>query len=251
MLVFSIQIYGDFSGYSDIARGLGRWMGYDFPVNFNHPYVASSFREFWSRWHISLSSWFRDYVYIPLGGSRRGPSKAILFVWITMLISGLWHGAAWAFVFWGALHAGYLTIERLTNWPRRIEALPFGRCLGTAVVFTLVLIAWVFFRVGSLSHLTAGEQLRHALQIVYHMTNLTAIRPECVALVADKWSLLLVLLVLLRQLQHHPDIIGLRGRVRGLEGRLRWWLEPVAMASLVTACVFLRGPGAAFIYFQF
>ena len=118
--LFAAQIYGDFSGYTDIARGLGKWMGFDFGINFNHPYTATSLRSFWGRWHISLSTWFRDYVYIPLGGSRRGVAWGVAAMTLTMLISGLWHGAAWTFVAWGALHAGFLTLERLTGVHERL-----------------------------------------------------------------------------------------------------------------------------------
>ena len=115
VVMFAFQIYCDFSGYSDIARGLGKWMGFDFPENFNHPYIARGFRDFWSRWHISLSTWFRDYVYVPLGGSRVSQPKAHFNMWVTMLISGFWHGAAWTFLIWGALHALYLSVERATK----------------------------------------------------------------------------------------------------------------------------------------
>jgi len=100
MVMYTMQIYCDFSGYSDIARGLAKWMGYDYPTNFNHPYIASSLADFWSRWHISLSTWFRDYVYIPLGGSRKGRLGALGNMWATMLLSGLWHGEGWTFIVW-------------------------------------------------------------------------------------------------------------------------------------------------------
>jgi D-alanyl-lipoteichoic acid acyltransferase DltB (MBOAT superfamily) len=124
---FAFQIYFDFSGYSDIARGLARWMGYDLMVNFNQPYTATSLKEFWTRWHISLSSWFRDYVYIPLGGSRLGQWRSHLNMWVTMLISGLWHGAAWHFVMWSACHAFFLSIERITQIPRRLGISRIGQ----------------------------------------------------------------------------------------------------------------------------
>lgn len=102
---FAVQIYCDFSGYSDIAIGLAKWMGLDFKINFDHPYISSSLREFWSRWHISLSTWFRDYLYVPLGGSRVSSFRAQANMWITMVISGVWHGAAGNFVAWGVVHA--------------------------------------------------------------------------------------------------------------------------------------------------
>jgi alginate O-acetyltransferase complex protein AlgI len=119
--MFAFQIYFDFCGYSDIARGLGRWMGYDFMLNFNHPYIASSFRDFWQRWHISLSTWFRDYVYKPLGGNKKGKIMSHIFLWITMILSGLWHGAAWTYIIWGALHAAFTGLERITKWPSYLQ----------------------------------------------------------------------------------------------------------------------------------
>src|SRR5205814_2015229 len=135
--MFAFQIYCDFSGYSDIARGLARWMGYQFPLNFNHPYVASSIRDFWSRWHISLSTWFRDYVYILLGGSKKGAWAMHYNMSITMIVSGFWHGASWTFVIWGALHAFYLSLERVTEWPKKLSLLPGGRHLCSLLIFIL------------------------------------------------------------------------------------------------------------------
>ena len=155
MRAFAFQIYCDFSGYSDIARGLAKWMGYDFMVNFNHPYVSLSLREFWTRWHISLSTWFRDYVYIPLGGSKFGRFRSEVNMWITMLVSGFWHGAAWTFIVWGGLHALGLTIERVTNWPRLVLRLPGGRLIASFIVLTQVWITWVYFRAANLQSSTA------------------------------------------------------------------------------------------------
>ncbi|MDR1665989.1 MAG: hypothetical protein LBR62_03020 [Puniceicoccales bacterium] len=118
MAGFGFQIYGDFSGYSDIARGLASWMGYSLQRNFRFPYFSCSLREFWARWHISLSSWFRDYVYIPLGGNRCGSWKTYRNLWITMVLSGLWHGSRWNFVFWGVAHAFLLSLERFCGFDR-------------------------------------------------------------------------------------------------------------------------------------
>ena len=142
---FAWQIYFDFSGYTDMARGLARMMGFDLSLNFNHPYLATGLGDFWRRWHISLSSWFRDYVYIPLGGSRGG---AVLTYWnmaLTLLISGIWHGAAWTFVAWGAFHAIARVLTRgmeSSTWYR--ERTP--AILKRAWVFGLVCLSWVFFR---------------------------------------------------------------------------------------------------------
>ena len=146
VLCFALQIYCDFSGYSDIAIGSAKLLGIDLMTNFRSPYFAKSIREFWSRWHISLSTWFRDYVYIPLGGSRRGKGKTCRNLLITFLVSGLWHGASWTFVVWGGLHGLAQVLEKLLSKGK--QRLPALRCLG---VFLFCCITWVFFRAESFS----------------------------------------------------------------------------------------------------
>lgn len=141
-ILFSVQIYCDFSGYSDIARGCARLMGIRLQENFRRPYAATSVRDFWRRWHISLSSWLSDYLYIPLGGSRVGTARTCLNILITFLVSGLWHGASWTYVLWGGLHGIYLIVERL---------LCKEKAPGRAVTFALVCFAWIFFRSTSVS----------------------------------------------------------------------------------------------------
>ena len=148
-VAFAWQIYFDFSGYTDMARGIGRVMGYEFMQNFNHPYLATGLGDFWGRWHISLSTWFRDYVYIPLGGNRKGEFATYFNMCMTMLISGLWHGAAWTFVIWGALHAlGRVATRALERRPWYADKVP--RIAKQAMVFAFVTLAWVFFRAHSL-----------------------------------------------------------------------------------------------------
>jgi alginate O-acetyltransferase complex protein AlgI len=117
LVSYTLQIYFDFSGYSDMAIGLARLFGFRFPENFNYPYTARSVQEFWRRWHISLSTWFRDYVYVPLGGNRRGQLRTLCNLWIVFLMAGLWHGAHWKFVAWGAIHGLFLTLERAREYP--------------------------------------------------------------------------------------------------------------------------------------
>ncbi len=146
---FAWQIYFDFSGYTDMARGVARAMGFKLMVNFNNPYLATSLGNFWARWHISLSSWFRDYVYIPLGGNRRGPWRTYLNLFLTMVISGLWHGANWTFVIWGALHAVATMATRKaerSHWYHHRVPVFVKRLL----VFVVVCFAWIFFRAASL-----------------------------------------------------------------------------------------------------
>ncbi|HRH66731.1 MAG TPA: MBOAT family O-acyltransferase [Bacteroidia bacterium] len=140
-LLFSIQIYCDFSGYCDIALGSARVMGFKLMENFNYPYFSASFREFWTRWHISLSGWFRDYVYIPLGGNRNGTSSFILNILIAFSLSGLWHGASWNFVIWGALHGLYVILERVFHREKSGHH-PYRIVL----TFLVVTFTWIFFR---------------------------------------------------------------------------------------------------------
>ncbi len=158
MYSYAIQIYADFSGYTDIAIGLALLLGFRFPQNFDNPYRATSIRDFWRRWHQTLSRWLRDYLYVPLGGSRRGKLLTYRNLMLTMVLGGLWHGAAWTFVIWGAIHGVALAIERLFSElsSRRIRA-KSGR--GTSfqplqwfATFHIVCLAWIFFRAGSLSH---------------------------------------------------------------------------------------------------
>ena len=143
ILAYSLQIYYDFSGYSDMAIGLGKMFGFDFMENFNYPYCSSSIQEFWRRWHISLGSWFRDYVYIPLGGSRKKRYQTYLNVFFVFLLTGLWHGASWNFVFWGVYYAVFLILERmfLKRW---LLKLPVFFQHFYAVI--IVLFGWVLFR---------------------------------------------------------------------------------------------------------
>jgi alginate O-acetyltransferase complex protein AlgI len=144
---YTFQIYFDFSGYSDMAIGLGRMFGFKFPENFRYPYISASIREFWTRWHISLSTWFRDYLYIPLGGGRVSPWRVQLNLVTVFVLCGLWHGASWTFLVWGLFHGVFLAAER-TGFGRWLEAA--GRPLGHAYCLLVVMVGWVFFRAESL-----------------------------------------------------------------------------------------------------
>jgi alginate O-acetyltransferase complex protein AlgI len=158
---YAFQIYFDFSGYSDMAIGLGLMLGFVFAKNFDSPYRSQSITEFWRRWHISLSTWLRDYLYMPLGGNRRGPVRTYINLLIVMLLGGLWHGAAWTFVVWGGLHGLLLAAERLGG-----KAAIYGRLpsiLRVGLTFATVLVTWVFFRAADLRH--AGRYLGDMLGI--------------------------------------------------------------------------------------
>ena len=149
---YAMQIYFDFSGYSDMAAGAARCLGYDLPMNFNRPYIARNISEFWKRWHISLSSWLQQYLYIPLGGNRKGAARTYLNLMITMALGGLWHGANWTFVAWGTLHGLALCVHKL--WARRFPPRPgaWRRAASTALTAAFVCLMWVFFRARSFEH---------------------------------------------------------------------------------------------------
>ena len=162
-ILFAFQIYGDFSGYSDIAIGLARLLGFELKKNFAFPYFSRNMAEFWRRWHISLSSWFKDYLYIPLGGSKHGNLKSIRNIFIIFIVSGFWHGASWNFIVWGALNALYFLPIFLWNKNRNYnEFIPENKLLPTfkefiSIIFTffLTVIAWIFFRADNLTHATS------------------------------------------------------------------------------------------------
>ena len=152
VLAYSVQILCDFSGYTDMAVGVAYMLGIQLPPNFQLPYTAQSITEFWQRWHISLSSWLRDYLYIPLGGNRHGTLRTYRNLLITMLLGGLWHGASWNFVLWGGLHGGYLALERAL-FGKHLPAGPPGALrtwLRALAVFLLVTLTWIPFRSPSL-----------------------------------------------------------------------------------------------------
>lgn len=146
IIAYTLQIYFDFSGYSDMARGIGRIFGFDFMQNFNYPYISKTPQEFWRRWHISLSTWFRDYVYIPLGGSRCSKARAYLNRSIVFFLTGFWHGASWNFIFWGLYHGFFLIIDQIIRKNGKRE-LPFGHFF----TMLMVIIGWVFFRAENMS----------------------------------------------------------------------------------------------------
>lgn len=169
ILAYTFQIYFDFSGYSDMAIGLGRMMGFRFPENFNNPYASFSITEFWRRWHISVSSWMKNYLYIPLGGNRVKSNTRLYFnLWLVFLISGLWHGADWSFVFWGAYHGLFLILER--SFLLKVYA-AIGKIPSTIITFVVVMIGWVFFRL---------EDFSKSLLYIEKMFSVSAVQDELV-----------------------------------------------------------------------
>ena len=170
---YAFQIYFDFSGYSDIAIGLANVMNIEIPANFNLPYLAKSFREFWRRWHISLSTWLRDYLYIPLGGNRGTLGRTYVNIMITMLLGGLWHGAHWNFVLWGFYHGILLVVERHlgryeSSFPGRVQNLRVWGVLKTAFTFHLVCLGWIIFR---------AQSIQDALRILGNLASFEVAAP--------------------------------------------------------------------------
>ncbi len=257
-VLFAVQIYCDFSGYTDIAIGCARMMGIGLMQNFNRPYISESIKEFWSRWHISLSTWFRDYLYIPLGGNRRGKVRKHINVMIVFLVSGLWHGAAWTFVIWGALHGIYQVIGELTKGlksklydkigiDQSSKLFRFGK---RAVTFALVCFAWIFFRANSFSDL--GVLIfklftNWGMGIDYIKASFSAMGLDLVMIIAIVISVYLLTRFDRREAN---DIFGLEksgNTVTASVGYAQILWMVIAAALLIAA-----GDGeSTFIYFQF
>lgn len=242
---FAVQIYCDFSGYTDIARGCARMMGFELSLNFDLPYVAQTPSDFWRRWHISLSSWLRDYLYIPLGGNRKGPRRTWINLMLTMLLGGLWHGAAWTFVAWGAFHGALLAVYRVLEPQVARLRLPGGP-LGTALRFAngvfffhLICVSWILFRAADLR--SAGTMLA-ALPGVFS----AAWKPSVAALGDLKLAAFVTALLVVMQAgqllsQDHLFVLRLPSTIRA----------PLYAAAFLVFLTLGEFGGEAFIYFQF
>ena len=248
--LFAFQIYCDFSGYTDIALGAARVMGFDLMVNFRTPYRSTSISEFWSRWHISLSSWFRDYLYIPLGGNRVVKWRWYFNLFLVFMVSGLWHGASWTYVIWGALHGGYLVLALLCAplWARfdaltGLDARPvLKRWINVLVTFHLVVLAWVFFRANQVQDaFTLYDRL---FSTGWSFSDLMGLRDD---LNNGMFEATLVLVGLFLLIDPVYDAWIKRERV--------WpggWQGQFAFATLAAAILIFGFYGAtSFIYFQF
>ncbi len=251
VVFYSFQIYCDFSGYSDIAIGLARMMGYDFPENFRTPYFSKSFSEFWTRWHISLSSWLRDYLYIPLGGNRNGKMGTYRNNMLTMLLGGLWHGANWAFVFWGFLHGLFLIAQRIVAplWLRLANRLLLPRWVRTgisiAVVYVLTLIAWVYFRAGSIG-LAGGDSFGTANTILGTIARGADFSPGSII---NKFQVIKggILLVILLAVEISNPVVRWNP-IQTARPYVRWAIFAVLLWLIALFGTFGSN---AFIYFQF
>jgi len=246
-LFFTFQIYGDFSGYSDIAIGTSRLFGFDLMRNFNFPYFSRDIAEFWRRWHISLSTWFRDYLYIPLGGSRGGTLMKVRNTFIIFIVSGFWHGANWTFIVWGALNAIYFLPLLLTNNNRNnLEIVAQGKLLPSIkeflqilITFGLTVIAWIFFRAENISH--AFNYISEILSTsLFEFPKLTGIRRALITI------LFVGVFVLVewrgREGQYAISHLGLK------------WKRPLRYAmyyAIIFVIFYFAGKQQEFIYFQF
>lgn len=236
VLGYAGQIYYDFSGYSDMAIGFARMLGYEFPINFRHPYLATSIQEFWRRWHITLSTWLRDYLYFSLGGSRCKPARIYFNLMVTMLLGGLWHGAAWTFVLWGALHGLALCVERrirATSVTTRNEAPGAAWLLARwAITMAIVVIAWIPFRAGDMQ--TTAIVVR---QLFAFDSGIAWFPPLPIA----------VLLIMV--IEHLLWLTPLRGAMRLPYDR---WYTPV-LTAIALWCLLVYAPQGfqPFVYFQF
>ena len=242
MLCYSFQIYFDFSGYSDMALGLGRMFGLSLPANFLSPYKASSITAFWRRWNITLSHFLRDYLYLPLGGNRRGPVRRYANLFIVMLLGGLWHGASWTFVAWGGLHGAFLGINHA--W-RRFAPLALPAPVGVALTFLAALIAWVFFRAGDFAA---------AQQVLGAMAGLSAAPALSLDLLSDMIGVLWLLPVGAALIWAAPNALEVVAAAEAGGFATARARRIMAMAALLAALSLFRTYAAGsheFIYFQF
>jgi alginate O-acetyltransferase complex protein AlgI len=244
-IAFGIQIYGDFSGYSDIAIGAALILGFKIPINFNKPYFANSPTDFWKRWHISLSSWLRDYLYIPLGGNRKSPSRTFVNLITVMLLGGLWHGASWNFVIWGLLHGMYLAIHKIIQkiFPT-ISIHPFfkskiGKITSILVTQYFIFLAWIPFRVSDFD------------SMIYSITKFVLIDFELLGIYEFIFShkvpfLIMVIFIVLNYFSFKKP--NLRESLFKLNNKY-WFL--FIFSSITLILFFYDGNSDTFIYFQF
>jgi len=244
-MAFGIQIYCDFSGYSDIAIGAALIMGFKIPINFNKPYFAISPPDFWRRWHISLSTWLRDYLYIPLGGNRKSNSRTYLNLFVVMFLGGLWHGASWNFVIWGVLHGTYLALHRamINRFPNLTEPnLAKNKMLKIlAIVATqyLVFFAWIPFRVRDFDGMIYAMQ-KYVMIDVSISSFTDTIRSFEIPV------LLIVVFFIMHYISYKKqNMVEIVSKL----GMTRWFLFSTACALLII--LFYGGSPEEFIYFEF
>lgn len=230
IISYSFQIYFDFSGYSDMAIGLGKMMGFKLPENFNRPYIANSITDFWRRWHITLSNFFRDYVYIPLGGNRKGTNRTYINLWIVFFLSGLWHGASWTFIIWGLYHGFFLVIERISL----LEKLNKIKVFNHVYAYLVILFGWVFFR---------SDNISYAFAYIYNMLDLTYIsNPINYITVLNSKTIFLFIMSVIFSVIKLPDTLYKKTYIIGI----------VSLFILIYSLLLLSNTSYnPFIYFRF
>jgi D-alanyl-lipoteichoic acid acyltransferase DltB (MBOAT superfamily) len=241
-LAFCGQIFFDFAGYSTCAIGVAMCLGFVLPQNFNYPYGAIGFSDFWRRWHITLSAWLRDYLYIPLGGNRNGNFKTYINLMLTMLIGGLWHGANWTFVVWGGLHGFYLWVEKFVDDKTgKIKALTTSTqktitgFVYALFTFFLVNITWVFFR---------ADSFQKAANIFKSMFGMQKGDPLLTTLALIKVAVIILFMVIVHWLMRHTKVLELAYKIP-------WWLLGIAWALMLLLLIWSQESTSSFIYFQF
>lgn len=242
IIAYAFQIYFDFSGYSDMAIGLGRMFGFRLLENFNFPYISGSIQEFWRRWHISLSTWFRDYVYIPLGGNRLGSHRTYFNLLLVFILTGFWHGATWSFIFWGIFHGSFLIIERL-GFGKILNRIP--KIFGWAYMMIVVLIGWVFFRIENFS-----DALSYVEKLFYDgsSNSLSAVK------FLDNERILILILAALASSTFFLRVRAIGTRL--LMGENSWAYKVISSAILIFMLLYSvslinAGSYNPFIYFRF
>lgn len=238
ILAFTFQIYYDFSGYSDMAIGLGKMLGFNFPQNFNYPYVSKSISEFWRRWHITLGSWFRSYVYIPLGGNRKGLPRTLINLLIVWALTGFWHGASWNFVFWGLYFGILIIIERL-GWGKVLAKLP--AIVSRLYTFILVVIGWVFFDI---------DGMKPAFNYLKAMFGSNGVVIDTTARYLIGTSLLIFVICIIASTEIIKKIYT---KINSLDGNVIQYAMPVfqLIVMLISTAFLVNATYNPFIYFRF
>ena len=241
-LAYTAQIFFDFSGYSDMAIGLALMIGFEFPENFNHPYASRSITDFWRRWHISLSSWLREYLYIPLGGNRFGEARTYFNLSMTMVLGGLWHGANWTFIVWGAWHGGILAIERYLKGSKRA---PMSTWITIPGTFLLVMVGWIFFRSADMGEATRvlmgmagvnGFALSDALAFQISGLEISALIGAAIVTIAGGWW---------------AEFQTARQQLKPAQSRVTWGLYVIPALFVISVMRMMAQSYSPFLYFQF
>ncbi len=245
---YTVQLYFDFAGYSEMAVGLALMMGFRFIENFNMPYISQSITEFWRRWHISLSTWLRDYLYIPLGGNRKGPVRTYVNLTLTMLLGGLWHGANWTFILWGGWHGALLAVERLLRLPAEAASI-FGRICRTALTLLAAMLGWVLFRAPNIAEagafykaMAGANGLDMSADLAWQVKDISllALAAGAIVIVIQPWF------------ARYRTPVRLSGESVAMKTAVPLWLQlSTAALFLVAVTRLLAMSYSPFLYFQF